>query len=431
MGKMKKKLVKEAPIDLEPGSLPINPNLKQSIERDETPFSKSEFIKKSGEGEKKFLETASEKRIKELSDKIRHYMGGDMPNPQQITQLMMSLFMDIKNFEDSGNNKEILEKMAVKLVEDEVIADKFKDYLDLQPELVGMGGVSAENMQKKAKKDDKKEEPKFPKFDLETGDEIETPEDEDFDFQVAKRRFINALVQGVSKKGHYMFEFMRQRLERMQPGITNKYGAVMAINDYFYWTLPPQIAQQMASQGMNMGGSVEWEMEENEEDDENGEMEQNPKLVIKAKGIMFPIVVHELIKGYYGMLQSYHLPEDPEQSEKIKSATDVLENEMWDIIVGSLLWERMLSAYPMSAFEDNAKEIQSELFVEYTKLIKPEFEKLNKLLNSYNESDRAKAQQIMERIANDIFRKLQQSSLSDTEEGDDDLDDIDLSSLGF
>jgi len=431
MGKMKKKLVKEAPIDLEPGSLPINPNLKQSIERDETPFSKSEFIKKSGEGEKKFLETASEKRIKELSDKIRHYMGGDMPNPQQITQLMMSLFMDIKNFEDSGNNKEILEKMAVKLVEDEVIADKFKDYLDLQPELVGMGEVSAENMQKKAKKDDKKEEPKFPKFDLETGDEIETPEDEDFDFQVAKRRFINALVQGVSKKGHYMFEFMRQRLERMQPGITNKYGAVMAINDYFYWTLPPQIAQQMASQGMNMGGSVEWEMEENEEDDENGEMEQNPKLVIKAKGIMFPIVVHELIKGYYGMLQSYHLPEDPEQSEKIKSATDVLENEMWDIIVGSLLWERMLSAYPMSAFEDNAKEIQSELFVEYTKLIKPEFEKLNKLLNSYNESDRAKAQQIMERIANDIFRKLQQSSLSDTEEGDDDLDDIDLSSLGF
>ena len=144
---MKKKIVKEAPIDLEPGSLPINPNLKQSIERDETPFSKSQFIKKSAEGEKKFLETASEKRIKELSDKIRNYMGGDMPNPNQITQLMMSLFMDIKSFEDSGNNKEILEKMAVKLVEDEVIADKFKDYLDLQPELVGMGGVSAENMQ--------------------------------------------------------------------------------------------------------------------------------------------------------------------------------------------------------------------------------------------------------------------------------------------
>jgi hypothetical protein len=427
MGKMKKKLVKEAPIDLEPGSLPINPNLKQSIERDETPFSKSEFIKKSGEGEKKFLETASEKRIKELSDKIRNYMGGDMPNPDQIMQLMMSLFMDIKSFEDSGNNKDILEKMAVKLVEDEVIADKFKDYLDLQPELVGMGGVSAENMQKKAKKDDKKEEPKLPKFDLETGDEIETPEDEDFDFQVAKRRFINALVQGVSKKGHYMFEFMRQKLERMQPGITNKYGAVMAINDYFYWTLPPQIAQQMASQGMNMGGSVEWEMEENEEDGEEGEMEQNPKLVIKAKGIMFPIVVHELIKGYYGMLQSYHGPQDPEESEKIKSATDVLENEMWDIIVGSLLWERMLSAYPMSAFDDNAKEIQSELFVEYTKLIKPEFEKLNKLLHSYDESDRAKAQQIMERIANDIFKKLQQSSLGDNEEDDDyDLDNIDL-----
>ena len=175
-------------------------------------------------------------------------------------------------------------------------------------------------------------------------------------------------------------------------------------------------------------GSVEWEMEENEEDDsEDGEMEQNPKLVIKAKGIMFPIVVHELIKGYYGMLQSYHGPQDPEESEKIKSATDVLENEMWDIIVGSLLWERMLSAYPMSAFDDNAKEIQSELFVEYTKLIKPEFEKLNKLLHSYNESDRAKAQQIMERIANDIFKKLQQSSLGDNEEDDDyDLDNIDL-----
>jgi hypothetical protein len=116
MGKMKKKLVKEAPIDLEPGSLPINPNLKQSIERDETPFSKSEFIKKSGEGEKKFLETASEKRIKELSDKIRNYMGGDMPNPDQIMQLMMSLFMDNLYRAKFGYQEHLTEKASKRVI---------------------------------------------------------------------------------------------------------------------------------------------------------------------------------------------------------------------------------------------------------------------------------------------------------------------------
>jgi hypothetical protein len=52
----------------------------------------------------------------------------------------------------------------------------------------------------------------------------------------------------------------------------------------------------MASAGQNMGGSEEVEMEQ----DEDGEYTGN--FVVRARAIMFPILVHELIKGYYDIL---------------------------------------------------------------------------------------------------------------------------------
>jgi hypothetical protein len=435
-----KKIVKEAPIELEPGSLPIDPKLKTAIEKGETPHSQSQFIKKV-EGGKQFLEKASEKRVKELTDKISNYTGGALPNnPAILGQMMYSIYMEIKAFENSGNNKEILKKMAYDLVMDEIVADKYKPYLKFKGDIVNMGQIDTSDV-KRLEKDieDNIKKQMGDEDEEEEDNNLGSPEskgndenDEEFNFEVAKRRFINALVQGAAKKGHYLFEYVRRQLERMQPGITNKYGAVMALNDYQYWVMSPQMAQQMATGGNANGGKVKWRMENDKESEESAKKENTDpsdyqkKLVVEAEAIMFPILVHELMKGYYGMLQSYYKPATPGMAQKVKAKTDVIDNEMWDIIVGSLIWDRYLSSLPDDILIDNEKEIQSDIFVEFTKLPKEKFIKINNLLHSYDENDRNRAMKIMQQIADYVIEKIKEQSLRDIL-GDDSEDEENMS----
>ena len=56
---------------------------------------------------------------------------------------------------------------------------------------------------------------------------------EKFDIEKAKRRFINSLIQGASKKGHYMFHLVRRcNLDRIRShNLLNLYGVLMSIAD--------------------------------------------------------------------------------------------------------------------------------------------------------------------------------------------------------
>ena len=64
---------------------------------------------------------------------------------------------------------------------------------------------------------------------------------EKFDLEKAKRRFINSLIQGASKKGHYMFHLVKDELENINPQLLNLYGVLMSVNDLLYWILPDQM----------------------------------------------------------------------------------------------------------------------------------------------------------------------------------------------
>ena len=58
---------------------------------------------------------------------------------------------------------------------------------------------------------------------------------EKFNLEKAKRRFINSLIQGASKKGHYMFNLVSEELNNINPELLNLYGVLMSINDLLYW----------------------------------------------------------------------------------------------------------------------------------------------------------------------------------------------------
>jgi len=429
----KNRKIFEAPID-EPQGFRMNPQLKSKFERGETPMSQSPFIPKKGENDNQsFEEIAASKRFRDVVQKLERYLGVNVPNNMMGLQMMlMQLFREVSTFEST--RKEELENLAVELVSGELVDPKYAEFIKFDPKLVGIGQAGSENFQS--------EPDEFSSEDIElafedSGEDLEDFVDafEHFDFLVAKRRFMNAIIQGAAKKGHYMFELIRDSLEEMEPGITDKYGALMAMNDYLYWLLPPDMMEQMAAAGQSMGGSEEIEMETDEEGNETG------NFVVKAKAVMFPILVHELIKGYYDILGAGSIPEDPVQGQMVKAKADIITNEIFDIIIGAYLWEKLLESYPEKVLIENMKIVQSLIFREFSMLPKNKFTSLAQRINSGDTS----AYRDMEKIADDIINRLNQQDLDEildsSYEGDDDDDypsyssdnddddDIDLSFL--
>lgn len=424
----KKNTIHEAPIDYGDRPERMSPDVESKINRGETPLSKNPAFPdiQGGQVPQTFEQLIASKRFKDVVDKVKRYTGQENISGQNaLMQLQMAMMRGVQDlFAIQRNNKEYLENLAVDLVRKEMGVRP--DQLQYDAKLVGMGEIDMEGFSKEG------EEPEEEEIEQNFQQQEEDIEDfitafERFDIEKAKRRFINALIQGSSKKGHYMFELVRDELDRIDPRLLNLYGVVMSINDLMYWVLPDQMMDMMMSQS-GVGGK------------EEVDIETDPPTV-KARGLFFPILVHELIKGTMEVLGTQGLPDDPKQAEMVMASTDTLANEIWDLRLGPVLWEKFLTAYPERLFEEDKKFIQSYLFARFSALSADEFFKLAKMILRGD----AKATSILDRMVTEIVNHLNEvhsdddedSSDYDTEDdgedGPDDLSDLDdfLGSLGI
>jgi len=422
----KKKNIHEAPIDY--GDYPerMSPDIERRIAAGETPLSKNPAFPniEAGQVPTTFEELVASKRFKDVVDKVKRYTGQQNISGQNaLMQLQMAMMGAVQDlFRIQANHKEYLENLAIDLVRKEMGVRP--DQLQYEAKLVGMGGIDMSGFSKEG------EEPSEEEVESNFKEKEEDLEDfisafERFDIEKAKRRFINALIQGSSKKGHYMFELVREELDRIDPRLLNLYGIVMSINDLMYWVLPDQMMDMMMSQS-GVGGK------------EEVNIETDPPTV-KAQGLFFPILVHELIKGTMEVLGTQGLPDDPKQAEMVMASTDTLANEIWDLRLGPVLWEKFLSAYPERLFDEDKKFIQSYLFARFSALSADEFFKLAKMILRGD----AKATSILDKMVTEIVNHLNDvhgdedgedySDEDDDTMGPDDLSDLDdfLGSLGI
>jgi hypothetical protein len=414
----KKNTIHEAPIDYGDRPERMSPDVEGKINRGETPLSKNPAFPdiQGGQVPQTFEQLIASKRFKDVVDKVKRYTGQENISGQNaLMQLQMAMMRGVQElFAIQRNNKEYLENLAVDLVRKEMGVRP--DQLQYDAKLVGMGEIDMEGFSKEG------EEPEEEEIEQNFQQQEEDIEDfitafERFDIEKAKRRFINALIQGSSKKGHYMFELVRDELDRIDPRLLNLYGVVMSINDLMYWVLPDQMMDMMMSQS-GVGGK------------EEVDIETDPPTV-KARGLFFPILVHELIKGTMEVLGTQGLPDDPKQAEMVMASTDTLANEVWDLRLGPVLWEKFLTAYPERLFEEDKKFIQSYLFARFSALSADEFFKLAKMILRGD----AKATSILDRMVTEIVNHLNEVHSDDDEETsgygdeDDDVDPDDLSDL--
>ena len=372
----------------------MDPSIQRKIEAGDFPGAGSEaYPSVDPEGiPDTFEELVASKRFKSVVDRVKQYTGIESVGRgsfMQLQRLMMGATMKIMQIE--SQHKEELEDLAVRIVKEEFnVSD---DDLQFDAKIVGMGQIDMSGMQGQSQEQQMDSE------------EEAMEEFEDFDLEKQKRRFLNQLIQGASKKGHYMFHLVEEELNEINPELINLYGVMMSINDLVYWIMPDQTTMMMAQSGASIAGK------------EEVDLETDPPTVI-ARGITFPVLVHELVKGVMEVLAASGLPSDPNKAKRVIDSEDTLVAEVWDLRLGPVIWEKFRESYPEEILQDEKVIIQSYLFSELASMDVRDFFKLTKLILSGSEEGKNEVKRIVDEIIAELDKYEYEDAMDDY--GDDD-----------
>ena len=157
------------------------------------------------------------------------------------------------------------------------------------------------------------------KFDFESIDDMG-----DANKSILKRRLINSLIQGAS----YVFsndeDLFLSEVYKLDKRLIDLYREIIILNDYLLFTKEEKITDKNPMQGgcveVTLGGKKD-------------------KVKILAQGIIFPFLLHELIKGFLELFASHGLPSDNTKARYIVGQADFLIAEPWDLRMGVGLWK--------------------------------------------------------------------------------------------
>lgn len=358
----KKKLNEAPPIDYGDGRERMSPDIEGKLKSQEHPLGGHQAfpdVDKDGIPDN-FEELIASQRFQDVVQKVKDATGVENIDPQTFMSLQPMLMQAAQRIlQIESQNKEVLENLAVELVVGEMGIPEGDLQFDAKLEKPNMSG-----MQQKPKEKKKKKEPEFPNFEIE--DEA-AKRLQKLDLEKQKRRFINSLIQGSAKKAHYMYHLVNEKLNDINPDLVGLYSIVMSVNDLMYWVMPDM-------EGMIGGGGAEQAMAGKEELD----LETDPP-TIKAKGLMFPILVHELYKGVMEYVSAHGLPSDPDMAQEVIGMEDTLPAEVWDLRLGPVIWEKFLEVYPDNFFDaEEQKRIKNYFYFKFVSLEAEQFLSLAK-----------------------------------------------------
>ena len=154
-------------------------------------------------------------------------------------------------------------------------------------------------------------------------DSIDAMESSDVD--VNKRRIVNALAYGAANRiAEQSKKLWVSDIFELDEDLPHLYSQIMKINEYLVFTTNVELKDESHKQG----GTVDVKLS-----NENGVTE------ISSKGIIFPILLHETIRGIMECLSSYGLPDNVDEAKRITNVADALENDPWNMRFGPAIWD--------------------------------------------------------------------------------------------
>jgi hypothetical protein len=175
--------------------------------------------------------------------------------------------------------------------------------------------------------DEDEDEPDF-------GGPTEEPEPtEGHEKEIHKRVTMNLLSQGAAM--HNMMTIHHaivDALNEVDPELIELYDKLSGIAQAQQWIIDIHNVLGMAGIAATGMANVE---------------RQQDQMVVKAKAIMFPILVQELIKGVMELLSLHHLGElDDHVYKHVTKQADKLTDEPLQLQVGPALWRKFLAVRP-------------------------------------------------------------------------------------
>lgn len=411
----------------------MDPNLERRLGDPESLYAKNPAMKKGAKDVQRLVSS----RFGKVADKLKEVVGNrnisSMQVQAMIYQEMMNRLPGIMRIE--ARHRDELEQLAIdaSLEEAEVPSNWYEIQANLNRDPIDVSNFRYEpEDDEEEEEQDKKPKMEFPNFDIE-----DLTDKEQLELEKHKRNIINAIIQGAAKKGHYIFQKpeIKARLDEIDPSLYPGYLGIMAINDFLYFTMDNAI-EQMSQTGQGIAGKVE--LDDNGEDgDEGSEGEEQPDTVIKAYGMIFPILCHEIIKGLEEAKGRHGLPQDSEMRQKVMGQVDVLSNEPMQLRIGPEIVEKIRFALPDEMFSDSNKGLINWFHIVLYQIPAKEFLDIIGNAISEDESKIKKATSRFDEIMKEA-QKLKQEfedykeEKSDDSEGndEDDLDDF-LGSLGI
>lgn len=309
------------------------------------------------------------KRFSEVAKRYKRAFDVDDIDNNLLLSQMMPLVQDSMKLE--AKHKKELEELAVQMIRDEY--DMSEDVVEIHAELtpkINMIGTK------------KNPKPMAVEMEFKNHDDITNARDE-----VYKRRFLNAMIQGAAKKCNHMFHMVEEELTEMEPRLANHYAKMMSAADYMYYVIPKM------EEGTT-GGVVRVQFPNAE----------NPKAVIHVQAMVFPVLIHELVKGVMELLSAWGLPKDKKMGEYVINKADFLAAEPWDMRLGPALWEQFTTQIDPDDFE-----LKHHIYSELASLPVKEFNlKMREIMCGSLDG-----KQLIKSMVNEIRNGLQEDDYND------------------
>ena len=373
----------------------MNPSLEDKLRSGEHTFGRNKGLPITGT-DQNYSEKLASSRFKDIINKVKRYHNIERINPQMMME-MMRIMQEVSQIETQ--HKEALEQLAVDIVSEEF--DIPEDMLDA--ELLPPG--SPLNMENDDEEEEEEEE-----FQSKSAERME-----ELEIEVDKRNVLNALMQGAAKKGHYIFHMVADELDNINPRLMGLYGKLMSLADFQYWVIPDQ------SMGGQAGGveKIKWEKPKDEEGNEQEDEEEEP--VVEAKAWIFPLLVHELIKGAMELAASNwgegHL--DFEEQKYVIDKADTIEGEIWGMRLGPGMWEKFVSC-----IDEGDYGLKQWLFHELSKLPADKFHTFMKEILSNSAKCKEVIAHLKELHMADEDEELDDLIIGDEDNFEDGLEDL-------
>ena len=411
----------EMPMDFDtPDSRP-NQDVERDLANRNHTFKKVNFPTDVEQPHSNFEELLASKRYKQIVDNVRQNLGMPLGTGEQsmptLNSTMGQCQMEVSSIESQHATE--LAALAVELVMKELGVEEGDIVYEASIELPSSDGFKNSPSGEM--------EPEEVELEKELVDELD-----DFTLERAKRRMINAMMQGASTKGHFMYHYAREGLQRITgqaDRLISMYGALMSAADAMLW--------QGSNRGLGVGGGGGTPMVAGKE---RAYPNENPPRVV-ATAINFPILVHELIKGTYEIISALHgQPKDKDMARRVMDKEDSKNKEIWDFRLGPAIWDIIKDSFPEDTITEEDK-VGIQLIMFQTIVSKPakEFLVFMKEVLSGSDTGKRLMKSLYEMIngeINDYDYKVAMSTFNEdletTSENTDEDDLLDfLSDLGI